>query len=105
VILMKCVVSINTGTGMGLGPVPDIRLADIFKNHEHNVYDIQKYHGESLCFCSPECTGYIDAYPDSRKRASEILTSQSYLTRDQFDVNVIEQVRKHCRPALRDFDI
>ena len=94
----KVVISVLASTGIRIGPLPSLRLSHLQKID--NVYKFKIYENtkdEYFTFCTPECTSYIDSYLEYRTRSGEKLTKQSFLIREQFDVNDIEQVRKQGR--------
>ena len=91
-ILSKCdvrsrvVVLLMASTGMRLGAVSGLRLADIQKFAEFNVYRIWVYNNSKksryYTFCTPECAQAIDEYLAYRKRF-EKLKDSSPLIRDK----------------------
>lgn len=96
----KVVISVLASTGIRIGPLPSLRLSHLSKIDSQGVYKFKIYENikdEYFCYCSPECTNYIDSYLQYRSRAGERLSPQSPLIREQFDVNDIEQVRKQGR--------
>jgi integrase len=104
---LKVVVSVLASTGIRSGALPPLQLKHIEKKiHEGiTVYKFTIYENtkeQYITFCSPECASYIDAYFDFRTRAGERLTPESFFIREQFDVNDIEQIRKHAKPIHRD---
>lgn len=66
-----------------------------FKIFTNSVYENTKE--EYFTFYTPECASYIDSYFEFRTRNGEILTDDSYFIREQFDINDLEQIRKHGR--------
>ncbi len=102
---LKVVVLTLASTSMRIGALTPLKLSNIEKKEKHGVYKFTIYENtkdESICFCSPECATYIDAYLDYRTRAGERLNPQSPFIREQFDVNDIEQVRKQGRSVSKD---
>ena len=92
---LKVVISVLASTGMRIGALPSLKLSHLEKKGD--VYKFKIYENtkdESICFCSPECTNYIDSYLEYRTRSGEHLDNQSSLIREQFDINDIEQIRK-----------
>ncbi len=99
----KVVISVLASTGIRIGPLPSLRLSHLSKIsiQGQGIYKFIIYQNtkdEYFTFCSPEATNYIDSYLDYRTRSGEKLCPQSFLIREQFDVNDIEQVRKQGRP-------
>jgi integrase len=102
---LKVVISILASTGMRIGALPPLKLSHLEKKSD--VYKFKIYENtkdESICFCSPECAKYIDSYLDFRTRSGEHLDDKehTYLIREQFDINDIEQIRKQGRSIARD---
>ena len=101
---LKVVISVLASTGMRIGALPPLKLSHLEKKGD--VYKFKLYENtrdESICFCSPECANYIDSYFEYRTRSGEHLTKEeSYLIREQFDINDIEQIRKKGRSIARD---
>ncbi len=95
----KVVISVLASTGIRIGPLPTLRLSHLQKID--SVYKFKIYENtkdEYYTFCSPEAASYIDSYLEYRIRSGEKLTKEkSFLIREQFDVNDIEQVRKQGR--------
>ena len=102
---LKVVISVLASTGMRIGALPPLKLSHLEKKGD--VYKFKIYENtkdESICFCSPECASYIDSYLEFRTRSGEHLDDkeQTYLIREQFDINDIEQIRKQGRSIARD---
>ena len=98
---LKVVISVLASTGMRIGPLPSLRLSQVQKIEEDNVYKFKIYENtkdEYFTFSSPECASYMDSYLEYRSRSGERLSKDSFLIREQFDVNDIEQIRKQGRP-------
>jgi integrase len=95
----KVVISVLASTGIRIGPLPSLRLSHLQKID--SVYKLKIYENtkdEYFTFCSPEAASYIDSYLEYRIRSGEKLDKEkSFLIREQFDVNDIEQVRKQGR--------
>lgn len=90
---------------MRIGALPPLKLSHLEKKGD--VYKFKIYENtkdESICFCSPECAKYIDSYLEFRSRSGEHLDDKehTYLIREQFDINDIEQIRKQGRSIARD---
>jgi integrase len=93
----KVVISVLASTG--IGPLPFLRLSHLVKKGDVYRFTIyQNTKDEYFCFCSTEAAGYIDSYLEYRTRSGEKLSKEdSFLIREQFDVNDIEQIRKQGR--------
>ena len=99
-IRFKVVISVLASIGIRIGPLPFLRLSHLQKIQKAGVYKFKIYENtkdEYFTFCTPECASYIDSYLEYRTRSGEKLTKDSFLIREQFDVNDIEQVRKQGR--------
>lgn len=102
---LKVVISALASTGMRIGALPPLKLSHLEKKGD--VYKFKIYENtkdESICFCSPECAKYIDSYLEFRARSGEHLDDKenTYLIREQFDINDFEQIRKQGRSIARD---
>ena len=98
----KVVISILASTGARIGSL-NLKLSHLEKKGD--VYKFTLYENtndEYFTFCSPECATYIDSYLEYRTRSGEKLTKESFLIREQFDVNDFEQVRKQGRSVSKD---
>jgi hypothetical protein len=74
-------------------------LQEITKEKE-KIYKIKvygKWKEEYYTFCSPECYSIIKSYLEYRTKNGELLDNESYLIREQFDINDFEQIRKKSR--------
>jgi site-specific recombinase XerD len=104
---MKVVVLTLATTGMRIGALCELKLSDVVKIPKQGVYKFTIYKNtneQSICFCGPECSSYIDSYFEYRSRTGERLDADPEHTpfiREQFDVNDIEQVRKHTKPVSK----
>jgi hypothetical protein len=61
-----------------------------------SCYKIVFYEGSKeqyYSFCSPECVTFIDTYLEFRNKNGEKLDQDSFLIRDQFDINDLKQIR------------
>jgi hypothetical protein len=88
-------------SGIRVGAISLIQLKHLQKLDDNNIYKITVYpedREEYFTFCSPECTSAIDYYLDYRRRNGEQLEAKSYLIREQFDINDVEQVRSKGFP-------
>ena len=94
----KVVISVLASTGIRIGALPSLKRCHLEK--KDSVYKLKIYENtkdEYFTFCTPECSSYIDSYLEYRTRSGEKLTKDSFLIREQFDVNDIEQIRKQGR--------
>ena len=95
---MKVVIGIMSSAGLRIGAITELKLRNV--ERIESCYKIVAYEGskeEYYSFCTPECTSFIDAYLEYRTKSGEILTPQSYLIRDQFDVTDLDQIRNKSR--------
>jgi len=92
-IRMKVIILLMASAGLRAGAVPTLRLRNIDKN-KITVYE--KTNDEYFTFCTPECRQAIDNYLEYRTRNGENLTPESYLIRQQFDVN--DLIKKSVKP-------
>jgi integrase len=98
----RAIVLLFASTGMRIGAVPLLRLDNIIKIEKFglSLYQITVYYGakeEYICYCTPEAAKAIDAYLQYRERCGEVLTGESPLFREQFDINDLEQIRKKAK--------
>ena len=70
-------------------------ISDKERIYKITVYEKSKE--EYYTFCSHECYSIIKSYLDYRKNNGEILDKESFLIREQFDINDFEQIRKKSR--------
>lgn len=85
---MKVIVLVLASTGMRLGGLSGLKVGNIHKIEEFQLYRITVYEGSSeeyICFCSPEAATAIDFYLDLRTRCGEKLGPESPLIRKEFD--------------------
>jgi integrase len=92
-IRMKVIILLMASAGLRAGAIPSLRLRNIDKN-KITVYE--KTNDEYFTFCTPECRQAIDDYLEYRTRNGENLTPESYLIRQQFNINDI--VKKSIKP-------
>jgi hypothetical protein len=101
-IRTRVLVLIFSSTGARVGAIPDLK-----KKHLKRIGDVYEftfyegYEDEYLTFCTPECANAIDEYFAYRERSGEVLTEESYLIRNEFDSNDLEQVRKQSKPMAK----
>ena len=98
---MKSVILLMASTGMRIGAISDLKLKHLEEiDKQKEIYKITVYEKskeEYYTFCSHECYSIIKSYLDFRKKSGEILEKESYLIREQFDINDFEQIRKKSR--------
>lgn len=88
---------------MRIGGLAMLKLSHLEKID--NIYKFIIYENtkdEYFIFCTPECATYIDSYLEYRTRSGERITNYSYLIREQFDINDIEQIRKNGKGISKD---
>jgi integrase len=96
----KALVLLLASTGVRIGSICDLKLRHLEKK-DNGVYKITIYENtkdEYYVFTTPEATNALDQYLDYRKRASEQMSSNSPLFRNDFDMSSIEKTRKNSRP-------
>jgi integrase len=87
-------------TGIRIGAVTEIKLKHLEEVKDKGLYKITVYEKSKeqyYAFCSFECYSAINAYLDFRKKSGEILDKETYLIREQFDIEDFEQIRKKSR--------
>ena len=97
-IRVKIIILLMASTGMRVGAVSNIQLKhleEIEGLYKVTVYEKSKE--EYFTFCTPECYSYIKQYLEFRTKSGEILNKESYLIREQFDINDFEQIRRKSR--------
>ena len=97
---MKVCILVFASTGMRKGALASIQRRHLEKIEDKNVYKVTVYPWigeEYICFTTPECSKAIDEYFDYRTRLGEVLTPDSYLIREDFDITDIEQIRLKSR--------
>jgi len=98
---MKVCILVYASTGIRKSALPSIQMRHLEKIDKANLYKITVYSGEKkdqyIAFTTPECAKTIDEYLDYRTRLGEILTPESYLIREDFDINDMEQIRSKSR--------
>lgn len=84
---MRVIILLMASTGMRIGALPELKLRNLEKMEAlYKITVYENYKQEYQTFCSHECLSAIDSYLDFRKRYGEILATDSYLIREQFDV-------------------
>jgi integrase len=97
---MKSIFLLMASSGMRIGAIPDLKLEELEEIPNEKIYKIivyRKSKQEYYTFCSHECISVLNTYLDYRKKSGEILDDESYLIREQFDINDFEQIRKKSR--------
>jgi len=87
----KVLILLMESGGIRRGAIPSLKIRQL-ENHKLTVYENEPE--EYFTFISLECRKAIDSYLDMRKRYGEILTPQSILVREQFDVRNQFQISK-----------
>jgi integrase len=98
----KVVVLLMASTGMRVEALVNLKKRHLQELKEYNLYQIIVYElspEQYITFCTPECKMAIDAYLEYRNRCGEIITDDSPLIREQFDLTVPQQVKnpKHLK--------
>lgn len=94
----KCIILLTASSGSRIGAITQLRLRELEKIE--SCYKITFYQGTNeqyYSFCTPECASFIDSYLGYRTKSGEKLTEQSYLIREQFNINDLEQIRNKSR--------
>ena len=94
---MKSVILLMASTGMRIGAITDLKLKHLEEIDKEKIYKItiyEKSKDQYYTFCSPECHSMIKSYLDFRTKSGELLDKESYLIREQFDIDDFEQIRK-----------
>ena len=96
-IRVKIIILLMASTGMRVGAVSNIQLKHEEIEGLYKVTVYEKSKEEYFTFCTPECYSYIKQYLEFRTKSGEILDKESYLIREQFDINDFEQIRRKSR--------
>lgn len=87
----RVIVLLMASTGMRVGAIPGLRISDIRKIEEFNLYLVNVYansrKGRYYVFTTPECAGAIDDYLAYRKRLGEEIKDSSPLIRNHISVD------------------
>lgn len=97
---LKVAILVYSSTGIRKGALVSLHLRHLKKIDDQNLYKFTIYEGEKeqyYTFCTPETANLIDEYLDYRARCGEKLTDDSYLIREEFDINDLEQIKKRSR--------
>ena len=84
----KCIILVMCSAGLRRGAIEYLRIRDIQKIDEYQLYKISVYKKEEeqyVTFCTPECAKHIDQYLGLRARLGEKLQPNSPLFRIAFD--------------------
>jgi integrase len=84
----KCIILLMSSSGMRVGAIPSLRIKDIERIDNYNIYKINVYartRQNYFTFCSSECAILIDQYLDWRRRSGERITEESLLFRSDFN--------------------
>jgi integrase len=88
----KVVILLMVSGGLREGALLSLRMRHL-QDRKLTVYENDPE--EYFTFITPECRNAIDNYLDMRKRYGEVLTPQSYLMREQFDVRNPFQISRN----------
>ena len=98
----KVLILLLASTGVRLGSIPSLIIRNLEKKGD--IYKVTIYENtkeEYICFTTPEATTAIEQYIEYRTRALEIITPDSPLIRNDFNIDSIEKVRKNSEPVAR----
>jgi integrase len=85
-------------TGMRIGAIAHLRIADLTKIDDYHLYKIKVYSNSSskdryYTFCTPECAKTIDSYLQYRQRFGETIRPSASLIREQFNTRTHDPFR------------
>jgi integrase len=87
----RVAILLMTSAGIRVGALPSLKIRNLQKIEEYQLYRITVYEGEDeeyITFCTPECAKEIDSYLDYRIRHGEHpLSENAPLVREEFDIN------------------
>ena len=87
----RVVILLLASTGMRIGAVPALRLSNLKRIEDRDLYHITVYANSKkrrhYTFCTPECARAIDDYIGYRKRLGEKINESSFLIRDTISVD------------------
>lgn len=95
---MKVIILLMASGGLRIGAISSLKLRNLQKIEQ--CYKVTVYEGTNesyYSFVTPECSNFIDTYLQYRAKQGEKLTENSYLIRDQFNINDLEQIRNKSR--------
>ncbi len=96
----RALVLFLAATGCRIGCIPSLLYRHLERRGD--LYKVTIYEGtkeEHYVFNTPESSLAIDQYLDYRRRALEVITPNSPLFRNDFDINSIATVRKNSKPV------
>jgi integrase len=100
---MKMIFLILSSTGIRIGALPILRLKHLKKIDSLSVYQFTIYANSPeqryVTYCTPECASVIDSVLAYRGRFGEILNPDSFLLRQDFDINDLKQIKKDSKPV------
>lgn len=104
---LKAIILIYASAGIRLAALPSLRMKDLTEisvdeDEKEKLYRIaiyEGYHEEYVTFCTPECYRAIYTYLSYRARSGEVITPNSPLIREQFDLHDSFKV-KHAAKAI-----
>jgi integrase len=86
-VRMRFVIALLSSTGMRIGAVPALTVGDFERVGNLCKFTVySRTPGEYITFGTPECLMLGEQYLEHRKRHGEVLTQQSPLVRNKFDV-------------------
>jgi integrase len=94
----KCIVLLMCSSGCRIGAIAQLKLRHLQKIE--SCYKVTVYEGTNesyYSFVTPECSSFIDSYLEYRTKNGEKLTQDSYLIREQFNINDLNQIRNKSR--------
>jgi integrase len=100
---MRVVILLLASTGMRIGAVPLLKIKNLTKIQDYNIYKIVVYEGSEeqyFTLCTPECTAAIESYLAYRERSGERLEKNAPLIREQYDSKDLFVIKrpKHLVP-------
>lgn len=95
---VKTIILLMVSGGIRQGAIPSLRLRHLV-DRKLTVYENDPE--EHFTFITPECRNAIDLYLDMRKRYGEVLTPQSFLVREQFDIRDPFQISRNKPMTLK----
>lgn len=100
---MKMIFLILCSREIRVGALPLLRLKHLKKLENRNIYEFSIYANSPnqryITYCTPETAQVIDSMLDYRRRFGEVLTGESFLLRQDFDINDLEQIKRKSKPV------
>jgi integrase len=93
----RCMILVMASAGLRRGALPHLRLKDILKVPQYNLYKISVYKKEQehyITYCTPECAAQIDHYLQWRERLGEKLLPETVLFRTEFNTTSMIRIAK-----------